>query len=324
MCIQRDKALVMLLMLFFLQFFVSCSVFQKAGLNLSSEVLFRASSDVEKEDNWELFAKATPAHLKLVESLTSIVPDNQYFLVSLIKGYVGYAYAVDETLYLEDFFTDKKYSSHKEQAIRSYERSLYYFKHFLQLKGLSLGELKKQLAQGSGNHLFLDEKFNKDKLVEVEALFYGAQALGSLANLQKSNMQLISHLTLVHELMSWVCMHHPDIGQGACGIFFGAYESGRPAALGGNPKKGRDIFIRSIQKWPSNYLIRVAFIQFYAIPLMDEVIFQEQKNVINNAMLNTHKHQYSDQKEFRSNMSLYNAIAFKRMEIIEKFEKEVF
>ena len=101
--------------------------------------------------------------------------------------------------------------------------------------------------------------------------------------------------------------------------------------LGGNPQKGRELFEKYIDSSPLNLLARVSFIQFYIIPMMDETLYAKQAEFLKKEFLlweeslnlGTRKKQnqkYVENKDF----NLFNSIAKKRFEIIEKHKKDIF
>ena len=61
-------------------------------------------------------------------------------------------------------------------------------------------------------------------------------------------MGLVSNLPIVKGLFDWVCSKSPNINFGACDIFYGAYQAQRPLMLGGNPEKGKEIFLKVEKK----------------------------------------------------------------------------
>ena len=99
----------------------SCSSIQRMAIGAGSDLLYEASTSLEEENNWETFKQGVPGNLKLMEVLLSAKPEDEKLLVNLARGYAGYAFGINETLYLEDLYPDKKdYSTHKEQAIVNY------------------------------------------------------------------------------------------------------------------------------------------------------------------------------------------------------------
>lgn len=310
--------------------FSSCAGLQRAAVGTSAKVIYSASVDIESEDNWELFRKGVPANLKLLESLLSVSPNNRELLVSVIKGYVGYAFAVHETLHLEERLSNSGERFHLEQAMKLYSRALNYGWHYLELRGVKYEELVRGMRQDKGIEELLAKNLSSRRILDREAVFFTAQALGSLINLQREDMVLVGQLPVAKEMFDWVCEHDPDISFGACSLFYGAYEAGRPAMLGGNPAKGKKIFKKGIEQYPDNWLVPLSFIQFYALPLYDEEVYQEWR-----PKFEQWEREFKTQSLWRPPMmvtdegleprlKLYRAIAMKRFAIIKKYERELF
>jgi|GEM_PF-462858 len=324
---MRNKFGIILLCFFTLS---GCGTFRRVALKTASPLLMDAMSGIEGEGNWEAFRAGTPANLTLIDGLLAAAPDDESLLVAAVKGNAGYAFGVLETLYLDDKLQDIENSEYKEQAIFHYTKAFDYGLKYLQENDLSLEDLKMALKEKKGLPGLLENQLPGDEL-SLNAVVYTAQALGSMINLQRENIQLVSFLPLVKGMFDWACEADPNIGFGVCQIFYGSYEAGRPAMLGGNPQKGKKIFEDFIKNHPHNWLGRVAFIEYFAIPQYDEDVYRSQKKELQkfsywmkeNLKWSPAPHQH---EEVFSNprLRLYQAIAIKRFKIIKKYEKDLF
>lgn len=305
----------------------SCSLVKKTAINSSADIMRDGSPVINQEGSWENFKESAPANLTMIEGFWFADQSNTTFLSLLIKGYAGLAFGVQETLALEDQLLDRESSAAKMRAIEYYTKAYDYGLIFMKLKGISEKEfltndapaiLPKKLAA------HLDEE---DRL----AAFYFAQAWGGLINLQRTNVALLSGLGAVKAMMDWVCHDNMDFEMGSCRLFYAVYEAGRPAMLGGNLDKGRELFLKMIKTAPLNLLARVSYIQFYIVPTMDETLYAKEAEFLKKEFLlwkeslnvGTRKKQnmkYVKNKEY----NLFNSIAKKRFEIIEKFKKDIF
>ena len=132
--------------------------------------------------------------------------------------------------------------------------------------------------------------------------------------------------------MDWVCSDNMEFEFGSCRLFYASYEASRPDDVeGGNPEKGAKMFRQVIRDYPHNLMMRVAYIQFYIIPMMDEDLYAKEKKVLERELSIWQKQKnygrdlaakskYHSYRKF----NLYNAVAQKRFEIIKKYEKEIF
>jgi ribosomal protein S13 len=183
--------------------------------------IFDLSSSIEEKEWIELF-----------EILRGQDKENYKLLSVLIKSYAGYAFGVHETLAIEDEIAGVGESQAKRNAIIFYTRAFDYGLLYLKHKGIK----RSDLLSNDFDRLKLKLKlFDED---DVIALLYTAQSWGSLINLQKDNIALVSQIPNVKLIFDHVCSLKPNVDFNVCDMFFAQYESTRPKILGGNPEKG--------------------------------------------------------------------------------------
>lgn len=302
----------------------SCGTLQKWVMRSSSPMFKESSDKLTQEGNWDFFKESTPGNLKFLELLSLQDPGNQILKGVLVKGYAGYAFAVHETLAYGDELNGKEDSPAKKQAIFHYTRALDYGLDYFNQNKITRNEL-----------LNLDEKDLKEKLdkwlekSDVTAALYLAQAWGSLINLQKDNIALVSQVPKVKVLFDWVCAQDPKIDYGVCDIFYAQYEASRPRMLGGNPKKAEELYLAAIQKYPKHLLIRVGLLQYLYVPAFEKEKYEAQAKVLREEFKNwqninrdtlENTSEYKDAKD----LNLFNAIAKKRFEYMEKNKTKIF
>lgn len=304
-------------------FLSSCSGLQKWAVRRSSPVFHQAGEQLTREDSWEFFKNSAPGNLKFLELVYLTDPDNMALLPAVIKAHAGYAYAVPETLAFRDDLMGVE-SLHKNEAIHHYTRALDYGVHYLGKRDITRHDLlslpEEKLLEK------LEDETDEDDLV---AMVYMAQAWGSLINLQKDNVALVSHIPRVKIIFDHVCKVKPDIENGICDIFLAQYEASRPRMVGGNPEKAKELYLKAMKKYPEHLLIPVNFIQYSLLPAMDAEKYEE---VASNLRLeladwsSKKRDNLEDESKFRKHrdLNLYNAIAKKRLEIIEQNKKTIF
>jgi hypothetical protein len=328
---ERVKSVGWLVLLIVLS---SCSSMDRMAVDMTADLLYRGSVELETERNWNDFKNGAPANLKLLEGLLYLSPNNPMLLASLAKGYAGLAFAVDETLHWREIYADSEVATHLDQAILHYSKAVKYGLRYLALRKISYQQLSEEARSDNGIGKLFDQKLHGDREEDRVAVLFTAQSIGGLTNLQKSNYQLISQLSVVKQMFDWVCSKDSDIGFGACDIFYGAYWAARPKLMGGDPELGREIFLKLIKRWPDNWLIRIAYIQYYLIPMMDETGYLEQKQFMEKALrtFNSSRGWLPPSKLLKNNSSdeinqrlhIYRAIALKRFQIIKQFEGDLF
>lgn len=309
----------------------SCGFIQRIGIGTTSPIFYKASQGMQSQSDFENFEKSVLGTLMLTEGLLSLKPGDMNFLATLTKGYAGYAFAVNETYYLQDLYEEKDESSHKEKAVINYSKAMEYGLQYMGKEGVTYQMLQKSVSDKEGVVGLLEDEMDND-IRDLEVVLFTAQSLASMINLQKDKMTLVSQLPIAKGMFDWVCSKKPDIHYGACDIFFASYEAGRPAMLGGNPSKGKEIFIKLIQNQPHNWLARVAYIQFYAIPQAEEADYKSQKSLLEKfTKLHKEEKVWMPDNQSASNpafgedmLRVYQTIAIKRFEYIKKYESDLF
>lgn len=318
--------------LFSLGLFSSCgNLVQNMAVGTTASILSKASVEMQTDGNFENVSKAMMANLKTIDALLYLRPHDQELLVTLTRGYAGHAFAINETLYLFDQLQEKSESYEKDQIIFNYSKSFRYGLRFFEEKGMSYADLVKAMREKKGISNLLNKNLDSNDDTDMIGALYTAQALGSLINYQKTDMTLVSIAPMVKDIFDFVCEKKPDIEFGVCNLFFGAYESGRPKMMGGNPALGKKYFLDMIQKYPHNWLARVAYIQYYLIPQYDEEGYKEQREFFEKALvMNREQLRWSpNQGDFgdtfkEPKIRLFQTVAIERYKIIKKFEKDLF
>lgn len=307
----------------------ACTSMNKIAINSASDLLYKASGSIESESNLEMVRLSLPANLTLIEGLLSESKNNEEILATLTKGYVGYAFAVNESDFINDELANSKTESAKVLALRNYSKGLAFGIRYLHQKNIEWNDLITKLNEGPAILHNFDKNLS-DKKIDLETMLFTAQALGSLINLQKDNIQLVSQLPLVKLMFDWVCMKNPSINYGTCDIFYATFEAARPKMLGGNPEKSKELFEKAILKHPHNWLIRTSYLQYYLIPMGDEDGFKIQMDILQNLNNSFNESQiYKPQMNIpewgrEERLHFYQAISIKRYELYEKYKKQLF
>ncbi len=308
---------------------VSCSSqIQKMAVSTSGEVFHNAAKEMETELNWDYFRDSAVAGMRIVEGLNYLDEKNPTNLATLVKGHVALAYSLFETNAL--FATS--FSQKENELFRAkyhYSKAIRYGFLYLESKNIQSSELLKSM-RGDGVKKFLDKQLSKH-LVDVETVLYFAQALGAMINLHKDKMNYLALAPLMNEMFQWSCGILPEINFGACSIFSGAYEASRPKMLGGDPEKGKAIFLKAIKDNPENYLIRVAFIEYYLMPLKNKKMYLEQKSFLMKKMEEFNNNQIWSpseigkvKEESNRHLQFFQALALQRFKAIMLNDNNLF
>ncbi len=305
-------------------FFTGCGTVEKVALSTTAEIVADASYEMETESSWNHFSTATVPNLKFVDGLLYLDDTNPKLLFTILKGNTGYGFGVGESFILRAKLAGGDPSDHIFRTLVFYSRAIRAGLKILELQGIKFENLNQASRDGNLSEL-LDEKMSSD--TDLEVIFYLAQALGASINLQKTSPLMISQLPLAKSLFDWVCSKKPDINYGGCDLFYGSYEAGRPAMLGGNISKGKMHFQTAIAKYPENFLARVLYITQYLMVVLDEEGYKEQKEFLIKAFKTMDKKQiWSPENPTlpKSRVDLFNGIAQRYFQIILRYEKDIF
>lgn len=309
---------------------ISCSsTIKNMAVGTTADILYDASFAVETQSNFENVKAALPANLIMMEGLLYIQPDNTKILAAVTKAHAANGYAIYDTLYLDDYYAEKDESVYKQKALYNYSKAWRFGLRFLELHGITYQNLIVAMRSDNGIFELLDGKL-KNNLQNREAIFYMAQSLGSMINLQKDKLSLVAIVSIPKSMFDWVCAKDPKMGYGACGIFNAAFEAGRPRMLGGNPELGKRLFLQAIAENPDNFLIRAAYIQFYLIPMQDEDGYKEQRFYLEKSLREHNEEIIWKPGEktkavfAKKELRFYQILGLKRFETIKKYEKEIF
>lgn len=307
--------------------FSGCGTFKKMAIGTTSGFFYEATGEMETDGNWESMKSGAMGNIKLMEGLLYLAPGDDDLLASLTKAYAGYAFGVYETQYLGDKLSESDNEHNLNQAIFNYSKAVDYGLKYMSEQGLKFDKLKKNM--GDAKKLIKSELGSGKR--DLEVAFYLGQAIGSLINLQKTNMALISLAPLPKALFDYVCEIDPKFNYGACGIFYGSWDASRPKMLGGDPENGKKIFLKTIKEYPNNWFARAAFLEHYIIPMVDEDLYEEQKDFFEEAGERFEKNmkwnpfKKGTPEEFKKkNLKVFQALGLKRFEIIQKYENEIF
>lgn len=299
----------------------SCSSINRFAVNTSSDLLYTSADAVQTQHQLEMMRYALPGNFLLLEGLLSVSPSNLEILGTLTKGYVAYAYGINEM----DFHTFEY--EHKNQnaeenlkiTLQNYTKAFEFGKRYFALKNIDLNNLTSEI---------LIARLTDSKL-DLETTLYTAQSLGAMINLQKDNIALVSLLPKVKILFDFACDKKSDLAFGTCDIFKGTYEAGRPKMLGGNPEKGQEYFQKAMAKYPHNWLIRTSYIEYYLIPQGDEEGLKKELDILaplhDEFISRQTYHPQTPEKEWEKEpyLRFYQAIAMKKFELFKRFQKEL-
>ena len=309
-----------------LAFITSCSLVNKVAVKTTGSVIVAGSDELLTEGNWHYFEKSVPANLKLMEGLWFSDQGNKDLLTSLVKGFGAHAFAINETKALQDILEDNTEAFSIQQTLLHYEKSIFYGFEYLKHAGISKEEFLDKSFPMKLKERF-DSTFSSDDYI---AILYFAQSLGSSINIQRENVAKLGYFNHVKSMLSWVCEKDPDIERGSCYLFDAVIEASTSGVLGGSMDKAQEKFQEVIKKQPYNLLARVAYIQYYIIPMLEEDEFSAMMQLLSKDINTWFQLQLGNPSEASQlfekhrEFNLFNSIAKERFTRIHKLRKNIF
>jgi hypothetical protein len=247
-----------------------CSI-NRIVVNHTASILVKAMPAFEKETNIEFAEQSIGAHLKLIEGLLELEPDNSELLLLVARGYTLYTFGfVEEKIDVADKQNnDKEKNELILQASDFYSRAQKYgFKSIFQSHSKIYNVIEKGLDE-------LSSELKTFKRKDVPELFWTAFAWGRLIYLKQNEPALLASLPKVELIMQRVLELDESYYFGGVHLFYGAYYGGRPVMFGGDLMKAKQHLQRAVDISQGRFLMaKLLFAQYYAIPVQDRELFE--------------------------------------------------
>ena len=305
-------------------FFSSCSSMKKLAISNSVGVLEEGEKALNNEASYAFIKESALANIKTLEALHYASPEDEELISLLIKGYAGYSFAVLETEAFSDILLERSESEKIQLLKAGYTKAINFGIKYFELNGIK----RKDLLSKNGMKL-IEENISSPNSSDLKAMFFFAQALAGIFNLEKQNMYLLGSTPLVVGLMENVCGLKPNFENGACDLFQAVFEATKPAIMGGDIEKANKLFKNAFEKSPKNLLNSVTYMQYSLIPMMEEdeaykVLKDLDKKFVDFDRQNNFGELIKKESSFPKELNLYNAIAKERFEKIKKLKKQLF
>jgi len=210
-----------------------CSIRQTA-VDIVGNAIAGGSGVYETDDDPQLVQDALPFGLKTYESLLAVSPDHMGLLLATAKGFVSYAYLLQQQA---DQLEDSDLARAREQrqrASRLYLRGRDYALRGLEVVHAGLLAGLNRDATGA-----LAETTKDD----VPYLYWAGAGWAGALSADKNNLGLVADLPTAGALVGRVLQLDDGFEAGAADEFFIAYEGGRP---NGDLKAARQHYERAL------------------------------------------------------------------------------
>ncbi|GJL80048.1 MAG: hypothetical protein NPINA01_30370 [Nitrospinaceae bacterium] len=216
---------------------------------------------MQEETDPDLAEKAIPANLKLMEGFLKGDEKNLTLLHGLAEGFCSYAFS-----FVEEKHPDRAsalYLRGKEYALRAIEAET-------DVKGMDkLGLERFEIA------------LKKMGPKHVPSLFWLGQCWGGWLMLSLDIPNAFADVSKVELLMNLVLELDETYHFAGPHTFLGAFYGSRSKLLGGDPKKSRKHFLKSMELTSNRFLLsRVLYAKTYAVQVQDKNLFEHQLKAV--------------------------------------------
>ena len=228
----------------------------KLALQFTPSLIPQLTQALFEECDPDLAKRAIPANLKLMEGLLKSDPENRQILTALSMGFSGYS-----LLFVE--------AGDPENASDLYLRARNYGLRALCVKGCALKDPAVIMK-----HLQAALKDMGEK--NLKALFWTTMSWNAWINLNLDKPAALAQLSLSQGCLRRVIEIDADYLYGLPNILMGASLAARPQFFGGDIKRARSYFEKSLELSRRKFfLAQYYFAKYYAVRVQDKKLFFE-------------------------------------------------
>ncbi len=238
MCFLKKIKLLSTLILIIL---ISLSCIKKIALKKVAGALTGEGGTVFTSDNDpQLIADALPFALKTYESLLEGLPEDDDLLLATGKAFCMYAYAFIHSP--ADTISDVGIIRKNRQYIRA--KNMYLRARDYLLRALEI--------RHPGFSSLLDKNLVDSALTQVNPtdstlLYWCSMAWMGAYTADKFDIAILVSISKPVKIMQYLLKHYEGFGDGAVHNFFISYYGSMPESMGGDKKKAREHFNRSVE-----------------------------------------------------------------------------
>jgi hypothetical protein len=247
--------------------------FSKLAADQTAAIMTEATPALDGFWDYDLAGVGTPGAIMQLEAFHAISPKNEDLSLNLAKAYVGYATGWVESEY-EVAYADGNIEL--SDRLRQRARLMYMRAHHLALSALrerdaGIDQALKVTTEGALARYLAEKYTDKD---QAAPLFWAGMSLGAAINMSLDQPEMIAELPTAKALVERVKVLDDAFYNGGVYIFLGAAEAAFPAALGGNPEKGKQLFEEGLKKTErKNHLLQLTYARVYAVNTQDRALY---------------------------------------------------
>jgi tetratricopeptide (TPR) repeat protein len=218
------------------------------------EVLAKAQESWQKREDPRELERA----ITLYEQAISIQPNQLEVLTQLARAYY--------------FLADGYRRNDPENQLLLYDKSAVYGEKAMALHPEFLKKVKEEGVKPEDAVTVLTPEY-------LPAVYWTASAVGRWARL-KGFTTLLAQRNRVKKLMDWVTEKNPTFFYGGPYRYWGAFYALSPAFAGGDLKKSREYFEKSLEVEPNYFGTKVLMADTYAIKVQDRELYVKLLNEV--------------------------------------------
>ena len=251
---------------------------QRLAIDQTAALLVAGSSAVNEETDYEYAAAAVPPGIVTIEGLWRSAQDSELLTQQLAQNYASYAFA-----FIEDQAEEAAARGDDEEAQHQYRRARRFYMRGRRY-GLYLLEMNHEGFKAKMRRPLAEfERYLHDEMDEddVPALFWTAYGWASAINVSRDDIGMIADLPTALAMVERCRELDPTFfGHGPV-LFMANVYAGFPAALGGNPEKGRELYEQVIRLHQGKDLLPLYMLaQTYAIQTQNRQLFERLLNKV--------------------------------------------
>jgi hypothetical protein len=271
--LRRRELVAGLVPTFLLLAFSGCS-FTQIVTNQTAAMIEAGAPALDALEDYEVAGLGIPGGIVQLETFYHISPNNPDLGLNLAKAYVGYALGWVEHQYDVADTAGKleEADERRAQARRLYLRGRDLAVHALHVRNHRIDEALK----GGEQELEAFLKKNYKKKGDAAALFWAGTGWGAAIDMSRDQPDLIVELPIAKALVARAKELDESFYSYGPGMFLGAAEAALPAAMGGNPEAGKQLFEEALAKSErKNLMIHFQYARTYAVNTQNRELFEK-------------------------------------------------
>jgi hypothetical protein len=244
------------------------------AVNTTAGILSEAEGSTRAYFDWESAGYAAPSGIMQLEGLHTISPHNIILSLTLAKAYMAYAYGwVADSREEADLKGDFEGSAHHQaRAYFMYARAHAVVLRAIRDRDEKFVDMLSKEPKVLAAHL---KKYWNDREDDLPLLFWLMMAWSSEVN-NAPDMDALIDMPTIRTIAAWIAELDPGYEDAGALVFMGGFECSMPAAVGGNPKKGKEYFEQAVALTKrKNHIVLLNYAIFYGIAAQDRKLYTD-------------------------------------------------